>query len=183
MGDAMGGITTFVTFEEFERLPEDESDGKVELIDGEVVRMPPAFFRHMDITMRTFLFLHGTLDTLHANGLATGLGRVCMETGYHMGNNWLTPDVSITHAGQTVNKYLEGAPALAIEVISESNTVPKMRRKIRKYFENGCRELWVFDPDTASVVVHRGKTSVEVEGQLSTDLLPGITIDLAAIFA
>ena len=173
----MGTTTALVTFEEFERLPDEEC--KLELMDGEVLRMPPAELRHMRIAKRLFLLLEGALGSLNRRDL----GEVLFETGYHMGNNWLVPDVSISHAGQAEGKYLEGAPALAIEVISECNTAPQMRRKIRKYFEHGCREVWVVDPETASVQVHIGKTAVEHEGQLSSDLLPGVAIDLAPIFA
>jgi Uma2 family endonuclease len=35
----MGGTTPLMTFDEFERLPDEP--GKLELIDGELVRMPP----------------------------------------------------------------------------------------------------------------------------------------------
>ena len=180
MGTDMGTTTALVTFGEFERLPDEEC--KLELMDGEVLRMPPAETRHMRIAMRLYDFLKDALCGLHGRRQGADLGEVWIETGYHMGNTWLISDVSITHASQLEDKYLEGAPALAIEVISECNTAPKMRRKIRKYFEHGCREVWVVDPETASVQVQIGKTAVEHEGQLSSDLLPGVSIDLAPIF-
>lgn len=179
----MGTTTALVTFEEFERFPEEENECKLELLDGEVLRMPPPEFRHMRISKRILFLLERELRALQEKGLCRDLGEAMIETGYHMGNTWLIPDVSITHAAQTVGKYAEGAPALAIEVISESNTARAMHRKVRKYFANGCREAWVFYPETASVVVHNGKTAVEREGQLTSDLLPGISIDLAQIFA
>ncbi len=177
----MGTTTALVTFDEFERLPDEEC--KLELIDGEVLRMPPAEYRHTLISLRIYDFLKEALRILHGKGQARDLGQVLHEGGYRLGHNWLIPDVSITHAGQTARKYLEGAPALAIEVISESNTARMMHRKVRKYFESGCREAWVFYPETASVLVHSGKTAVEREGLLTSDLLPGVSIDLAPIFA
>lgn len=177
----MGTTTALVTFAEFERLPDEEC--KLELIDGEVLRMPPAETRHMRIAKRIFLVLNDAIGILHNQGVSRDLGEALFETGYRMRNNWLIPDISISHAGQVEGKYLEGAPALAIEVISESNTAPKMRRKIRTYLDNGCREIWVVDPDTASIEVHIGKTAIEHEGQFTSDLLPGVSIDLAAIFA
>lgn len=42
--------------------------------------------------------------------------------GYRLADSWVQPDVSVTNEGQTVGKYLEGAPAIAIEVVSPSNT-------------------------------------------------------------
>jgi len=95
----------------------------------------------------------------------------------------LVPDVSITRAGQTEGKYLEGAPALAIEVISEANTARTTHRKVREFLANGSREVWVFSPETNSVWVFRGKTGVEIEGALTSELLPGASIDLTKVFA
>ena len=76
----------------------------------------------MRIVKRFFLILHRGVELLQRSGQARDLGEVFSETGYRFGQDWLVPDVSITHAGQTESKYLEGAPALAVEVISESNT-------------------------------------------------------------
>ena len=36
----MGVSTSLLTFEEFEQLPDDP--GKLELLDGELIRLPPA---------------------------------------------------------------------------------------------------------------------------------------------
>ena len=43
-----------LTFEEFERLPDEP--GKLELLEGELIRMPPAKRKHMYTTQRLFLF-------------------------------------------------------------------------------------------------------------------------------
>jgi len=180
MMSAMGTTTTSMTFEEFERLPDEPN--KLELIDGELVRMPPAITKHMRIVMHLYDTLQDTVRLLGGNGLARDLGEVFSETGYLIGSNWVTPDVSITHAGQQEGQYLEGAPALAVEVISKANTAEMMQRKVKLYLENGSREVWVFYPRTETAVVHRGKTSVEVEGKLTSELLPGISIDLSEVF-
>jgi Uma2 family endonuclease len=50
--NAMGTITTLVTFEEFERLPDEP--GKLELMNGELIRMPPAETRHVRIALRLY---------------------------------------------------------------------------------------------------------------------------------
>jgi Uma2 family endonuclease len=181
MMDDMGTIATSMTFEEFERLPDDEF-GKLELVDGEVISRPPAETDHMRIAKRLCRIIEDALTELHRSEQARELGEVLIETGYHFGRNWVIPDVSISHAGQPEGKYLEGGPALAIEVISESNTVRMMSRKVKLYFEHGAREVWLVYPEFKSVWVHRGKAAVEVEGTLTTELLPGATIDLSTVF-
>jgi Uma2 family endonuclease len=126
--------------------------------------------------------LEDTVRMLTDKGLIGDLGEVFSEMGYLIGSNWVTPDVSITHAGQPEADYLEGAPALAIEIISKSNTAEMMQRKVKLYLENGAKEVWAFYPRTESVSVHRGKTSVVVEGTLTSELLPGVSIDRSEVF-
>src|SRR5471032_3617229 len=98
MINAMGTTTDLMTFEQFERLPDEPH--KLELMDGELIRMPPAITRHMRIVMRVYKILDGCLEMLHGKGQARDLGETFVETGYLIGANWLIPDVSITHAGR-----------------------------------------------------------------------------------
>jgi Uma2 family endonuclease len=93
------------------------------------------------------------------------------------------PDVSITHAGQPVDKYLTGSPALAIEVISPSNRADIMEVKVELYFQFGAREVWRVYPKTRHVVVHFANRSHVVRaGQtLETSLLAGFALQVAEI--
>ena len=43
---AMTVGTSLMTFEEFERLPEPEQPGKCELLEGELIQLPPAKKKH-----------------------------------------------------------------------------------------------------------------------------------------
>jgi Uma2 family endonuclease len=90
--------------------------------------------------------------------------------------------VSITHARQRRAKYLEGAPALAVEVIGESNTAERMDRKAKKYLANGGIEVWVAYPKTQCVWVFRRGYAKEFCGELRSDFFPGVTIDLVSLF-
>ena len=169
-----------MTFEQFEQLPDEPN--KLELIDGEVIRMPPAFTQHMRISLFLFETLKGVLRGLQAQGKARELGEVFHAFGYQVGPHWLVPDVSITHAGQPEAKYLQGAPALAVEVISRRNTAEMMQRKVTLYMEYGGVEAWLWYPRSRVVMLHRGKTAVQIEGSLTSELLPGVSIDLAEVF-
>ena len=127
-------MTTLLSFEEFEGLLSEP--GKMELLDGELIRLPPANIRRTKIIHRL-----SDLLRLIAGKTGAGLGVVDIEAGYKIGpNNWLQPDVSITRRGQPETDYLEGAPALAIEVISEANTADQMQRKVKLYLANGAQE-------------------------------------------
>lgn len=174
----MGTTTSLLTFEEFERLPDEP--GKDELLDGELIHLPPPQFRHLRIAHKLFLLLTRYREALCA---PSELGEIYIEGGYKLGHrSWLQPDVSITHPNQPRGIYLEGAPLIAIEVISESNRPDRVDRKRRKYLEHGSREVWVVYPDTETVVIHKPGESREYSGTLTSDLLPGLTIDLKQFF-
>jgi Uma2 family endonuclease len=71
--------------------------------------------------------------------------------GYKIGgkpDSWLIPDVSITHRGQPSDDYYDGAPLIAVEVMSEFKTAEKMDRMIEKYLANGSQEVWAVYPET-----------------------------------
>jgi Uma2 family endonuclease len=179
----MGTVKTLLTFEEFEQLP--DQPGKQELVRGELIEMPPADYKHHDIAHRIFKLLDSALERAHACGEAGELGRVFHEMGYLLsGANWLQPDVSITHAGQHVEKYLIGAPAIAIEVISPSNTAKRIDAKAELYFQFGAREVWRFFPKKKQVMIQvPGSARVIAEDSvITTPLLPGLALPVKEIF-
>jgi Uma2 family endonuclease len=68
---------------------------------------------------------------------------------------WLQPDVSFVRLAQIErgdpNEYYEGAPALAVEVASESNTAAQPDLKMELYFAHGTGEVWMVFPKTNRV--------------------------------
>ena len=111
------GVTTLLTFAEFEKLP--DSPGKRELLDGEIIEMPPATTRHAKIQKR----IHARLEPC---ALDRHFGEVYTQVGFKLGDrHWVQPDVSLVSPDQDQASdpegYFEGAPRLAIEVISPAN--------------------------------------------------------------
>ena len=176
----MGTVTTPMTFEEFERLP--ERPGKAELLRGELIELPAARQYHNDISQLFFLALHEVVQGLKRDRPDLPLGKAHMETGYQLSAcSWLQPDVSLTHPAQPVRDYYQGAPLLAVEVVSESNTAAAIESKIREYLTHGGREVWVVYPKTKSVRVYREGTATLCEATLKSDLLPGFSLDLRSV--
>ncbi len=158
-----------LSFEEFESLP--ESLGKQELLDGELIELPPAKLRHMAIAKR-FHELLGTV--LHKS-------RVWFETGYQLGNGWLIPDISATWPDQRVaNDYYQGGPMIAIEVESPGNTAEELDRKVVAYLQNGAGEVWVVYPRTNSMLVHASleQRVIRVTEEYHSDLMPELIVNL-----
>jgi Uma2 family endonuclease len=172
------GTTTLLSFEEFEQLPDEP--GKVELLDGELIQLPPAKRRHMEISRRIHVLL---MRAVEKAGATVRLGEVYFETGYKFSNRaWLQPDVSIPYRDQPCGDYFESAPALAVEVISESNSAEQMDRKVNIYLTNGGVEVWLVYPKRRSIWIYREGHAEEFQTVLLTSLLPGLEIDLKQLF-
>lgn len=123
---------------------------KRELLDGEML-VSPVGYTHGAICRRIFLAL-----ALHAE--KHGAGEVLDSSmGYRLGastarGSVLSPDVSLVTAARLrkmlpdPNKFIHGAPDLAVEVLSPSDSSATIERKLRKYFAHGARLVWVVDP-------------------------------------
>jgi Uma2 family endonuclease len=89
-------------------------------------------------------------------------------------------------------KRIVGPPRLAVEVRSPSTWRYDVGVKKRTYERLGLAELWLVDTAADTVLVYRRSSPeaaefdvvLEVEGgeSLTTPLLPGFSVDLAALF-
>ncbi len=129
---------TMMSFAEFELLP--DVPGKQELLQGELIALPPAKLPHIRVGEALFKRLLSVLDHL----------RVHHEAGYQLScDTWLQPDVSVQWPGQEeANEYFQGSPMIAIEVVSPGNTAEEIDRKTKAYLKHGAEEVWVVYPRT-----------------------------------
>jgi Uma2 family endonuclease len=174
------GARTLVTFEQFEQFPDDGM--KHELLKGEHIVVPPPKSRHTRIQQKI-------QDVLRPFVRERGLGEVHIEAGSRLtSDTWLQPDVSFLRSVQIQSSdrggYYHGAPALAIEIASDSNTAAQLDLKTELYFANGSSEVWVVYPKTRNVLVHldSGNIKTVAAGELRSDLLPGWSIPVETLF-
>ncbi|HEV7221870.1 MAG TPA: Uma2 family endonuclease [Pirellulales bacterium] len=77
-------------------------------------------------------------------------------------------------------------PDLAVEVLSESNTVEEMSRKLADYFDAGVRLVWYVDPRERIVRVFTAPEAFELlrgEDVLTGgEILPGFALSLRDLF-
>jgi Uma2 family endonuclease len=178
------GTTTPMSFAEFELL--DFGADEVELLRGELIRLPPAQRKHMEICERLFELLKAVLQRWKRTNSGAAIGKLHMEMGYLIASDprsWLQPDLSLTHPDQPGDRYYEGAPLVAIEVVSEYDTATRVDRKVGEYLAHGAAEVWVIYPETRHAWVYRDAVPAatrETES-IHSDLLPGIEIRLDEI--
>ena len=144
-----------LTADDLARQPDDDS--RYELVKGVLRKMPPAGFEHGICAAKI-----GSKLNVHVR--THQLGYVCgAETGFKIAQN---PDTvrapgaafvrqaSIERQG-IVKGYWEGAPDLAIEVISPGDTYAEVAEKVQEWLTAGCRMVWVINPRRETVEVYR----------------------------
>jgi len=139
----MSSTTTLLTDEEFLALP--ETPGKQELIDGELISLPPSKHSHDELGKRIAALFRTVLHD----------SRICIESGFQLApRKWLQPDVSVTWPDQKIeNDYKQGGPMIAVEISSGANTDEQMERKRLQYLEHGTAEVWIIYPATRTMLV------------------------------
>ena len=179
------GTKTLMSVEEFDRL-EEPDELSYELDEGELVVMTKPRPLHNRIVERLFRALDRYLER-HPVGEV-----LIFEYLFVLGPNIKrAPDVSFLRAERAKqidpNSDIPGAPDLAVEVVSPTDTVPAMRRKIRQYFAAGTQCVWVVHPETREVEVWREAAKPQVvlqEADLleAPDLLPGFSVRAGVLF-
>lgn len=179
-------LTDGYTAERYYRLPNLPGQ-RDELVAGEVIREPMPSFGHGATAMRIARVLDEHVGR-HRLGLVLG------ECGYVVRRNPDTvrgPDTSFVSserlaAWDAKGPFFEGAPDLAVEVLSPSNTRREIEEKVEEYLAAGGREVWVADPATRRITVHRPGEEPRELGPEETldggDVLPGLTVPVADLF-
>jgi Uma2 family endonuclease len=165
-----------VTAEELLALPDDGL--RRELIDGEVREMAPASGGH-GLDAGTILVNLGGFLRVHPIGVA-----LAAETGFILGrapDRVRAPDVAVVlyarRPRETIGPgYLEGAPDLAVEVVSPNDRAEEVAEKVADWLAAGASMVWVvyrgprIEVHSADGRVQRLGADDEVDG---ADVMPG----------
>lgn len=158
--------------------------GRCELIYGELVMMAPAGGAHGEIALRIGSFLFQFVED-------HGLGRTFgAETGFLLDNDLVrAPDASFVRNDRLPKSvpigFIEGPPDLAVEVTSPGDTPRYIREKVNTWLVKGTTSVWVLDPSSKTVAIHRMGKSFKLKGDQSIEdepALPGFAITLKKIF-
>ena len=172
-----------VSLEEYAALPEYP---RYELVKGELVEKMFASREHELTVIRT-----GTQLNIHVE--AHNLGEVYgsnrpFVTGPDSPATSRLPDVSFVSnerlkLPEMFEALVDGAPDLAVEVLSPSNTVTEMAQKVAEYLNNGSKAVWVFDPIARTLTVHTLNTPPQILTDADTisgaDYLTGFVCPVA----
>ena len=178
--------TRLLSAEEFMDL--DLGEGMHELVRGEIIEMPPPEIEHGYV----------------CSNLAILLGTFGKRTGH--GNAVSNDSVVVTHRDpDTVRggdilyysnarlpraRFTRGLPPvppdLVVEVRSPSDRPGAIRQKVMEYLDAGVSMIWVADPSTRTLTIHRPEAEPIVLGDTETidglPELPGFACAVAELF-
>jgi Uma2 family endonuclease len=174
----MSTSTHLITYEESLTMPESNLE---EVIDGELLIMPPATVSHslllralqriFDRQMRpTFDLTWGTGFLLKRDPLR-----------YRIPDISVVDRVAFRKDARTISDpYSRIIPELVIEVISPANRKGALQSLLQNYAEFGIPEVLLFHPESRTYESYRGLTLAETAqtGTVSPQTMPEVTIDL-----
>jgi Uma2 family endonuclease len=173
--------TQLMTAEELMQL---EGPNRHELIKGELLTMPPPKFEHGRVVANLTILLGPHIKS-------NNLGYICTEIGYKLETNpdtVLGPDLSFVsrkRVDDVPDGYYQGAPDLAVEVLSPSDRRFRVEWKTNLWLSLGARSVWVVNPRHRTVEVVRAdgyRKLFHESDALVDDTVPGFRVAVSEIF-
>jgi Uma2 family endonuclease len=172
-----------MTVEEFSRMSTAEGED-YELVDGELIPLSSAIPIHGAIRDALVFHVRGYLAKGHLGGTAS-------ETDCRINEDTVRrPDLSIFLGEHWTQLDLYQiptplAPDIAVEILSPSEHVVDLNRKVRDYLSAGSQEVWLIDHANGEVHV-RTRTGIRLlqDGDLlDSPLLPGFSVRIPDLLA
>ena len=182
-----GDVPRGMTAEEYVTFPGQQNGCTYELVRGVlVVRDPGVSWTHSCVQGKLYRYLDEWMEKF-------GHGEVGVEVDCLLGeapDTIRVPDVAVLlQPFDTENAFhgrVRGAPDIVIEVLSPSNRPQEIRDKTSDYFNAGALRVWIVDPETRTIVIHkadgtntrfRGKDRLE-----DPEILPGLALEMQKVF-
>jgi len=175
-----------LTYDDLQGIRETR-DERLELIEGELFVTPSATPLHQDISGNLYIVFRNVV-------LESGLGRVFYAPlDVRLAENTIVqPDLIIILSDRRpvlTTARVEGAPSLAVEIISPSTSAYDLETKGNLYAQYGVPEYWLADPDAETITIFSdprdGRYRME---ETTSDIaisvtIPELSADLKALFA
>jgi Uma2 family endonuclease len=179
-------ISNPLTYDEFLRV-RDATNDQTELIAGELFVTPSPSLLHQAVVLRLTRVFDRALETT-GNGLiffAPLDVRLAPDSV-------VQPDILVLldeGLSALSDEAVEGAPSIAIEVLSRSTSHRDLIIKRNLYAVHGVAEYWIADPSGKTVTVHTDphggqyRSAVTSLDTASSVLLSEVSFDVGELFA
>ena len=161
--------------------------GRCELVRGQLNSMTPASFDHGAITNELAFHL-----TRHVK--EHQLGRIyAAETGFILTRNPDTvraPDVAFVRSDRVpktrTTGFFDGAPDLAVEILSPNDRAPAVLAKVQDWLGAGCQAVWVVDSSSQTISTYELNRSARILGAddnlTGGNIVPGFDLKVSEVF-
>jgi len=177
---------TYADYKEWE-LKEGE---RFELIDGEAYAMSAPNTRHQTVLREFFGQFFNYLQGKSCQVFVAPFDVRLFYKADESDDTVVQPDIMIIcDKNKLGSEGCRGAPDLIIEILSPSNTVIEMERKLKLYQEAGVKEYWIVDPENNGLTVYRFQEGAILTYTLKRDttvpvgIFPDLNINLKQVFA
>ena len=176
-----------MTAEEYVALPKRLHGYSYELVQNALVlRDPGPRWIHGSVQGNLQRYLHEWMEKFGHGAVAVEVDCLLSEAP----DTIRIPDVAVLlqpfDAENAFHGRVRGAPDIAIEVLSPSNSPQEMRDKTSEYFQAGALRVWIADPETRTVIIRKAdgtNTRFTDKDQLEDpEILPGFALDMQKIF-
>jgi Uma2 family endonuclease len=175
-----------LTYEDYAALPDDGK--RYELHEGELSVTPAPGTWHQRVLLNLALILAPYVRT-HTSGELFIAPFDCIMTNITV----VEPDLLYVDEARrrlVSPRALEGAPTLAIEILSPSTRHIDRRRKMALYAKHGVEWYWIVDPDAQTIdAYHLEADGYRLDARLDGPTphalppFPDLLLDPAAIWA
>ena len=167
-----------VAMSEAEYLALPEEKPYLEYIDGVVEQKPMPDSLHRRLVMFLNHLIYSYVIRVGGDGGPEGRVRLPDGGGYRL------PDTAYWVAGKYSGN--DSVPSVVIEVRSDDQSMPELRRKCRSFRANGVDVCWLIDPYRRWVEVFEGERDgvrLPADAALETAIMPGFSVPLAELWA
>lgn len=172
------------TYQDYQRTPDDK---RFELIIGDLIMTPSPVPKHQTISKRIEFMLE---EFVVENNLGEVFYAPC---DIHLDDdNVVQPDILFI-SKERINiigeKNIQGAPDLAIEILSDTSAYRDMVLKKKLYAKFGVHEYWIVIPEEESIEIYTLKNNIyelykayRNNDVLESPYIKNLKIELAKIF-
>jgi Uma2 family endonuclease len=154
-----------------------------EYVQGKLIPMAAAKLIHGKISSKLIIRLGRYIEDRQLGELYTN------ETVFKIDGRGRKPDVAYIAEARIPDdlwQEFDGAPDLAVEVVSPTDALKEIHEKAFEYLDAGCRLVWVVEPFSQTVMVYRSRTDIRLltinDVLTGEEVVEGFSCPVAEVF-
>lgn len=155
---------------------------RYELYKGEPIEMSDTKPEHGEILSNLVFLINEWIRRKN------GFGKVYAgDVGIRFGEfHRYSFDLGWSNEKLTWGERIKASLPLMVEVVSESNTIQNITKKLREYLKNGAQEVWLVFPSEKIIQVYKSDGTsrffTEEESHTPGEWMQGFTLDIKEIW-